>query len=64
MLTYADVCRYTGKMTHAKLQTLFEQHQHHWMPRLSEHNFRTLCGAGSLGKQPCVIYLRSYADLC
>jgi len=51
--------KYTGKMTQAKLQSLFQQHQHHWTPRLSEHNYRALCGAGALGKQPCVVYLTS-----
>lgn len=34
-----------------RLASLFEQHQHHWAPRLSEHNFKGLCGAGSLGTQ-------------
>mmetsp|Transcript_47478 Transcript_47478/g.69593 ORF Transcript_47478/g.69593 Transcript_47478/m.69593 type:complete len:754 (+) Transcript_47478:88-2349(+) len=49
--------KYTGKMTQVKLAALFQQHQHHWTPRLNEHNFKSLCGAGLLGTQPCVVYL-------
>lgn len=48
---------YTGKMTQVKLTSLFEQHQHHWVPRLGEHNVKSLCGAGTRGTQPCVVYL-------
>jgi len=49
--------KFSGKMTQVRLASLFEQHQHHWAPRLSEHNFKGLCGAGSLGTQPCIVYL-------
>ena len=31
--------------------------QHHWVPRLGMHNFKSLCGAGARGMQPCVTYL-------
>jgi len=43
--------KFSGKMTQVRLASLFEQHQHHWATRLSEHNFKGLCGAGSLGTQ-------------
>jgi len=52
---------YAGRMTHVKLQALMEHHQHHWTPRLSEHNYRALCGAGTLGQQPCIVYLTNGA---
>mmetsp|Transcript_12994 Transcript_12994/g.25950 ORF Transcript_12994/g.25950 Transcript_12994/m.25950 type:complete len:781 (+) Transcript_12994:66-2408(+) len=53
----AKVLKYTGKMTQQKLQQMFEQHQYHSVPRLSSRNYKDLCGAGSWGRQPCVLYL-------
>ena len=49
--------RFSGRMTQQKMAALFARHQHHWVPRLNEHNVRPLCAAGTLGAQPCIVYL-------
>ena len=49
--------RFSGRITQQKMAALFSRHQHHWVPRLNEHNMRPLCAAGTLGAQPCIVYL-------
>ncbi|KAJ1490838.1 hypothetical protein T484DRAFT_1934409, partial [Baffinella frigidus] len=53
---------YTNKMTHSKMQSLFNQHQHHAVPRLNIYNYKNLCGGGNQGLQPCVLYLHDSSD--
>ena len=59
---------YTGSMTFSRINQIFAQHQFDPVTRVTVHNYKTMCGMGSHGEGPCIIYLHdsskdSEADL-